>query len=162
MWWMENSVQHPPAPPPQNDTLNIWLCCLVQAMHPLFFRHWLMMISVTFSTSSFWFIWMTFCFVPRTYNIIMSEPSSKGFRKINFLLKWRNVNSVSPLCLFWVLFLKQEHTELILKKTRQWQRPTPKDHRQLQQFLKFANFYWRFINNYSQVTAPPHSTHLLP
>lgn len=40
--------------------------------------------------------------------------------------------------------------------------PTPSSHKQLQRFLGFANFYRRFIHNYSRVAAPlTHLTSLL-
>ncbi len=32
--------------------------------------------------------------------------------------------------------------------------PTPDSHKALQRFLGFANFYWRFICNFSQLAAP--------
>lgn len=35
--------------------------------------------------------------------------------------------------------------------------PTPKDRKQLQRFPWFANFYCKFIKNYSQVLTPLHA-----
>lgn len=39
-----------------------------------------------------------------------------------------------------------------LKAVLEW--PVPESHKLLQRFLGFANFYRRFIRNYSQVAAP--------
>ncbi|XP_047236631.1 uncharacterized mitochondrial protein AtMg00860-like [Girardinichthys multiradiatus] len=42
-----------------------------------------------------------------------------------------------------------------VKAVSEW--PTPLDRKQLQRFLGFANFYRRFVRNYSQVSAPLHA-----
>lgn len=39
-----------------------------------------------------------------------------------------------------------------VKAVQEW--PSPTTRKQLQRFLGFANFYWRFIRNYSHVAAP--------
>ena len=39
-----------------------------------------------------------------------------------------------------------------VRAVEQWPRPT--DWKSLQQFLGFANFYWRFIRSYSSIAAP--------
>lgn len=46
----------------------------------------------------------------------------------------------------------QYRTDAEKTKAADW--PLPKDRKQLQRFLGFANFYRRFIRNYSQVAAP--------
>jgi len=42
-----------------------------------------------------------------------------------------------------------------VRSVTEW--PTPTDRKQLQRFLGFANFYRRFIRNYSRVAAPLHA-----
>lgn len=39
-----------------------------------------------------------------------------------------------------------------LKAVVEW--PKPEGRKQLQRFLAFTNFYWRFIKDYSKVAAP--------
>lgn len=54
----------------------------------------------------------------------------------------------------WVLSFSSVSCPLIPLKCKQWLSGQPQPHRQLQQFLGFANFYRRFIQDFSKVAAP--------
>lgn len=98
----------------------------------------------------------------------MSIRSCRVYWRINYLLRLRNVNSMSLLSPSLVASLiKMKADPDKVKSVTECSIPT--SHKHLQQFLEFTYFYNRFIQDYSwvalsltQLTSPAKFLHWMP
>ena len=72
----------------------------------------------------------------------------------------RNVSFIAPLFSSWDLLSPEGNWRWTPPKPTLWvPGPFPTNRKRLQRFLGFANFYRRFIRNFSSIVSPSHSTH---
>lgn len=135
---------------------NTLLCLMASKTHLQSSKTWLMTCWETWSISLSLSIWMTFLFsLSHCLNISIKWELSYTSCSKPFPHQSRAVWIPQIHCLLsGVHLVSWEHPDGCSKgESSQWIASSQKKRWQLQRFLGFTTFYWRFIKNYSATAA---------